>query len=73
MSDDVDTMKNNAKQLVSLSVSMPQSLRDAARKAAVEDQRSVSSLIASLLKDHLCAEGYISPNLAPTERRKAHY
>ncbi|MBK1859482.1 hypothetical protein [Cerasicoccus arenae] len=56
------------KRTVNVSISLPKSLRDAARNAAVDDQRSVSSLVASLLKDHLCAEGYISATLQPAER-----
>jgi len=69
LGDDLFTMKTIAKSTVNLSISLPPSLRDAARKAAVEDQRSVSSLIASLLKDHLCAEGYLSATLESPERR----
>ncbi|WP_309382706.1 hypothetical protein [Cerasicoccus frondis] len=53
---------------VNLSISIAPNLRDAARQAASEDQRSLSSLIASLLKDHLCAEGYLSPTLERLER-----
>ncbi|WP_269542929.1 hypothetical protein [Cerasicoccus fimbriatus] len=61
-------MKALNKSTVNVSITLPPSLHLAARQAASEDQRSLSGLIASLLKDHLCAEGYVSPTLERLER-----
>ena len=55
------TMKKQNTHHVNLSVSLPQDLRDAARQAAFDDNRSVSSLIATVLKNHLSNEGYLEP------------
>ena len=53
-------MQKSKHSLVNLSVSLPQDLRDAARQAAFDDNRSLSSLIASALKGQLLAEGYLT-------------
>ncbi len=55
----MSTMKKQSRHHVNLSVSLPQDLRDAARQAAFDDNRSVSSLIATVLKGHLSDEGYL--------------
>lgn len=62
-------MKSSINPTVNVSISLPQTLRDAARQAAVEDQRTMSSLVASLLKDHLCAEGYLTADLRLDKQR----
>ncbi|WP_309395948.1 hypothetical protein [Cerasicoccus maritimus] len=61
-------MKTLNNTTVNLSISITPILRDAARQAASEDQRSLSSLIASLLKEHLCAEGYLTATLERKDR-----
>lgn len=49
----------NAKK-VNISVSLPEPLRKQAKKAASDDNRSVSSLVSSLLKSYLVREGYVA-------------
>jgi hypothetical protein len=44
---------------VPLTVSLPQPVRDAVRRAAYDDNRSVSSFISCLLRAQLEAEGYL--------------
>lgn len=53
------TMKKPKHTLVNLSVSIPQDLRDVARQAAFDDNRSVSSLVTCALQRYLGAEGYL--------------
>ncbi len=45
---------------VSCSISLPAALRDAARQAAYDDNRSLSGLVSGLLRTHLEREGYLS-------------
>lgn len=52
-------MKHNEQRTTNVSISLPQPLRDAARQAAFDDNRSFSSLVAWLLKEHLQREGYL--------------
>ena len=61
------TMK--ARQSVPLTVSVSLDLRDAARRAAFDDNRSVSSLVARVLTDHLRDEGYLEGATRPTVER----
>lgn len=44
---------------VSCSISLPAALRDAARQAAYDDNRSLSGLVSGLLRTHLEREGYL--------------
>lgn len=53
------TMKTPKNRTVNVSISLPPHLRDAARQAAFDDNRSMSSLVAWLLQHHLSAEGYL--------------
>ena len=46
-------MKATQHRAVNLSISLPRQLRDEARAAAFAQSRSLSSLIAQLLKEHL--------------------
>lgn len=47
------TMKVKSSECVSVSVSLPRGLRDRARRAAFQDNRSLSSLVQTLLVRHL--------------------
>ncbi len=47
------------RQTVNISISLPRGIREQARQAAFDDNRSLSSLVSSLLRAYLCAEGYI--------------
>ncbi len=63
-------MKNTT--TVNVSVSLPPQLREVARQAAFDDNRSVSSLVACALKKHLHSEGYLdasTPDTAPAANR----
>ncbi|MBN2068371.1 MAG: hypothetical protein JW739_01930 [Opitutales bacterium] len=53
-------MKTTQKR-ISLSISLPLELRDAARQAAFDDNRSLSGLIAALLLDYVQREQYLPP------------
>jgi hypothetical protein len=52
-------MKTKKLSTVNLSVSLPPHLREVARQAAFDDNRSVSSLVACALQNHLRREGYL--------------
>ncbi|MBC2594220.1 hypothetical protein H5P28_08085 [Ruficoccus amylovorans] len=52
-------MKVKTISTVNVSVSLPPHLREIARQAAFDDNRSVSSLVACALKKHLRSEGYL--------------
>lgn len=54
------SMKTTQKR-ISLSISLPLELRDAARQAAFDDNRSLSGLIAALLLDYVQREQYLPP------------
>jgi len=56
---------------VPLTISLPQPLRDAVRKAAFDDNRSVSSYLSQLLRVQLEAEGYVEADaLTPSSRAR---
>lgn len=58
------TMKTKKSSTVNLSVSLPPHLREMARQAAFDDNRSVSSLVACALQNHLRREGYLDATAA---------
>lgn len=57
-------MKDESTRSINVSISLPPSLRDAARQAAFDDNRSFSSLVAWLLSQHLQKEGYLEERRA---------
>lgn len=63
-------MKNTNLRTTNVSISLPPSLRDAARQAAFDDNRSFSSLVARLLSQYLQKEGYLEER-APVFRLRA--
>lgn len=67
----VNTMKTQKSQKISISISLPQDLRDLGRQAAFDDNRPLSSLIAVLLEEHLLREGYIDHALSSRYRKPA--
>lgn len=52
-------MKTKKSPRISISVSLPEPVRDAARQAAFDDNRPLSGLINLLLEDYLAREGYL--------------
>jgi post-segregation antitoxin (ccd killing protein) len=63
------TMKTKKSSTVNLSVSLPPHLREVARQAAFDDNRSVSSLVACALQNHLRREGYLDAAGTPSPAR----
>ena len=59
-------MKTKKTSTVNLSVSLHPHLREVARQAAFDDNRSVSSLVACALQNHLRREGYLDATTADT-------
>jgi len=56
---------------VTISISLPEMLRDGAKQAAFDDNRSVSSLISGLLQAYLEKEEYLHRHYCPL--RGGHY
>lgn len=52
-------MKDPKLRTINVSISLPPALREAARQAAFDDNRSFSSLVARLLNQYLQKEGYL--------------
>jgi hypothetical protein len=50
---------------VNCSISLPYAVRESARQAAFDDNRSLSGLITRLLQRHLAAEGYLPESRPP--------
>ena len=59
MGEEKDTMLN---------VRVPKAVKDAAQKAADDDQRSVSGLVLKVLNDWLTERGYLKPSTAPRKK-----
>ena len=61
------------KKRLNISISMSRGLQDVARRAAFDDNRSLSSLVGALIKSYLQREGYIDqagePILTETSER----
>lgn len=57
-----------SRQTVNTSISLPRDICHHARQAAFDDNRSLSSLISRLLRDHLMASGYLDPVGPPSAR-----
>lgn len=47
------------KKTAQINLRIDPALKEAAEKAAVEDQRSLTSLVEKLLTEHLKAKGYL--------------
>ncbi len=63
-------MKRSGRNATNLSVSLPGELLELLRQAAFDDNRSVSSLVTSLVQSHLDREGYLrQPSAAPAPRQ----
>lgn len=52
-------MKRRGRNATNLSVSLPGELLELLRQAAFDDNRTVSSLVAALVRGHLDREGYL--------------
>lgn len=64
------SVKDLKLRTTNVSISLPPALRDAARQAAFDDNRSLSSLVARLLSQHLQKEGYLEER-APVFRLRS--
>ncbi|QYY34939.1 hypothetical protein [Ruficoccus sp. ZRK36] len=62
-------MKTKKTTTVNLSVSLSPQLREVARQAAFDDNRSVSSLVVCALQDHLRREGYLESTASTGQAR----
>ncbi len=50
---------------VTLSISLPQDLREQARQAAFDDNVSLSSFVAQILRSYLASEAYLNNESSP--------
>jgi hypothetical protein len=55
------TMKTHLRHATNMSVSLPAGMQEQLRRAAFDDNRSVSSLVAALVDAYLTREGYNYP------------
>ena len=65
-------MKRKGRNARNLSVSLPGDLLEGLRQAAFDDNRSVSSLVTSLVQGHLEREGYLRNPFTGRRVRQAH-
>jgi hypothetical protein len=54
-------MKSRTRRSTNISVSLPGEMQEMLRRAAVDDNRSVSSLVTALVDSYLVREGYKYP------------
>lgn len=54
-------MKRQIRHSINMSVSLPVQMQEQLRQAALDDNRSVSSLVAAIVDSYLIREGYAYP------------
>ncbi|POR40421.1 hypothetical protein CRT23_24150 [Methylobacterium sp. V23] len=65
-------MVEQRKKTATLNLRIDPELKEAAERAAADDQRSLTSLVEKLLSDHLKAHGYLGGTVTGTLSNEPH-